>query len=167
MLRITLSVEGEIVIDRLLAGLEERAKDMRPAWPELVKVFQQITKAAFDTEGKSTGAPWAPLAERTQRDRQRQGYGPAHPILQRTTQLQRALTIGEGAYIKTTAESMAYLLAPHIDYFIYHQSRKPRKKIPRRAPVLLTADDRHELFRPIRLYLTGRDPSARQRARVG
>lgn len=166
MIRISLTVEGEIVIDRMLEGLEERAKDLRPAWPELVTVFQKITKAAFDTEGKSTGAPWAPLALRTEKDRERQGYPPKHPILQRTQSLQRALTTGEGAYVKTTADSLAYLLAPHLDYFIYHQSRRPRTKLPRRAPVLLTADDRHELFRPVRLYLTGRDPNAPQRSRV-
>jgi phage gpG-like protein len=42
-----------------------------------------------------------------------------------------------------------------VEYFKYHQSNKPRKRLPRRAPVLLTADDRHALMRPIRLYLTG------------
>lgn len=166
MLRISLTVEGEVIIDRLLEGLEERATDMRPAWPAVVQVFQRITKAAFDTEGKSTGAPWPQLAPATQADRRRQGFPPAHPILQRTQQLKRALTTGEGAYVRGTPDSMAYLLAPHLEYFKYHQSRLPRTRLPRRAPVLLTADDRYQLFHPIRLYLTGRDPNAPARARV-
>lgn len=163
MLRVTLTIEGEIVIDRLLKGLEERASDLTPAWPAVVRAFREIVGRAFDTEGASTGAPWQPLAKRTVDERRRLGFGPEHPILQRTQNLQRALTIGEGAYVRTTPRSLEYMVAPHLGYFVYHQSNQPRTRLPRRAPVLLTMDDRHSLFRPIRLYLTGRDPDAQLR----
>jgi hypothetical protein len=75
----------------------------------------------------------------------------------------RALTIGEGAYVSMTSDAMAYRLSSEIDYFKYHQSRRPRTKLPRRAPVLFTADDRTALMHPIRLWITGRDVNAPRR----
>lgn len=166
MLRVTLTIEGEVVIDRLLEGLEERAKNLRLAWPALVRVFRQIARQAFDTEGQSTGDAWPQLAVRTVDDRRRKGFGPEHPILQRTQKLMRSLVIGsDGGYTVMNDQSLE--IGTNVEYFRYHQSNKPRFKLPRRAPILLTADDRHELFRPIRLHLTGRDPNAPQRARVG
>jgi hypothetical protein len=50
--------------------------------------------------------------------------------------------------------------------FAFHQSTRPRKKLPRRAPVLLTADDRTAMMHPVRLYVTGRDPNAPRRAAI-
>jgi hypothetical protein len=167
MLRVTLTIEGDIVIDRLLEGIEARAQDMTPAWPAVVQAFRRIVRAAFDTEGASTGSAWPQLAESTQADRLRKLYQPEHPILQRTRTLYRSLAIGDqvqGAFVNQTPQSLE--IGTTVEYFKYHQSNKPRFKIPRRAPVLLTMDDRHEIFRPIRLYLTGRDPSAPQRSRV-
>jgi hypothetical protein len=168
MFRINLSVEGEVVIDRVLQGIEDRTRDLTPVWPTVVTIFRGIVAKAFATEGGSTGAPWAPLAPRTQADRKRQGFPPAHPILQRTGKLMRALTIGEGAAVVTTPVSLRYVVSnQETPYFKYHQSRAPRTRLPRRAPVLLTADDRTAIVHPIRLWITGRDPNAQRRSRVG
>jgi phage gpG-like protein len=166
MLRITLTIEGDIIIDRLLEGIESRAQDMAPAWPAVVRAFRILVGRAFATEGASTGEAWPQLAERTVADRRRRGFGPEHPILQRTETLMRSLVIGDhGGFVEESPENLA--IGTDVEYFKYHQSNKPRKRLPRRAPVLLTADDRHELMRPIRLYLTGRDPDAPMRQRVG
>jgi phage gpG-like protein len=163
LFQITISVENEAVIDRVLQGYENRASDLRAAWPEVKRVFQQIVAKAFESEGASTGAPWPQLAKRTQQDRVRQGFPPAHPILQRTQKLMRALTVGEGAYVAMTPTSMRYQLSSEVGYFKFHQSTRPRTKLPRRAPVLLTADDRTALMHPIRLHITGRDVNAPRR----
>lgn len=168
MYRINVSVEGEVVVDRLLQGIEDRARDLTPVWPSVVQVFRTIVAKAFGSEGASTGAPWQQLAESTQADRQRHGFPPAHPILQRTQKLMRALTIGDGAYVSTSPSTMQYLVSEQdVPYFKYHQSRRPRTRLPRRAPVLLTADDRTALMHPIRLWITGRDINAPRRPRVG
>jgi hypothetical protein len=166
MLRMNLTIEGDIVVDRVLQGLEDRAHDVSPAWPKFVEVFQGIEQRAFASEGGSTGAPWKQLAPRTQKERQRLGYGPAHPILQRTTKLMRALTTGEGAFVSMSPTSLRYILSETVGYFKYHQSNRPRTRLPRRAPVLLTADDRTALVHPIRLYVTGRDPNAQRRTSI-
>ncbi|MDQ2668464.1 MAG: phage virion morphogenesis protein [Gemmatimonadota bacterium] len=156
MIRVSLSLEGEIIIDAALAGIESRARDMRPAWPAVLQAFRVAVGRAFATEGSSTGAPWAPLAKSTQAERVRLGFGAAHPILHRTGKLERALTIGEGSYASTGATSLALRLSSEVGYFKYHQSASPRTHLPRRAPVLLTADDRTQILNPIRLYLSGR-----------
>jgi hypothetical protein len=156
VVRLTLTLEGELVIDRVLAGIEARAQNMAPAWPGVLQAFYKITQAAFDTEGASTGAPWKPLTKATQADRKRKGFDPEHPILQRTHALERALTGGGGAFASVGPSRLALRLSGDIDYFKYHQSNRPRHQLPRRAPVLLTGDDRHALTRPVGLYLTGR-----------
>lgn len=166
--RIGVSIEGEQVVDRVLQGIEDRARDLTPAWPFVVAEFQAIMARAFATEGASTDAgAWKPLAKRTQKEREKQGFPPAHPILQRTGRLRAALTEGTGAFVRTRPQSMQYLLASEPDSvasFPYHQSRRPRAHLPRRAPVSFTADNRTAVVHPLRLHLTGRDPSAPRRS---
>lgn len=168
MFRMTFSVEGEVVVDRMLQGIADRMTDLSPAWPKVIETLQEIFARAFATEGGSTGSAWPQLAPRTQADRRRQGFAPAHPILQCTGKLSRALTTGEGAYFRTTPTIFEYLLSQQeVGYFPYHQSRAPRSRIPRRAPVQFTGDDQSAVVFPIRLYVTGRDINAPRRQRVG
>jgi hypothetical protein len=169
-LRITLNVDGVTVVDRLLQGIEERAHDMTPVWPAVYDAFKAIVAKAFDTEGASTDAgKWADLAPSTQKDRARHGFPRSHPILQRTGALKRALTLGVGAYARMTPTSFQVQLASEpesIASFGAHQRGVPSRKLPRRAMVSFTADQRTQLVFPIRLYLTGRDLNAPRRAPI-
>jgi hypothetical protein len=167
MFRMTATLEGDVLVDRMLQGMEDRIRDVGPAWAKVVEAFQAIVARAFATEGASTGAPWPQLARRTQMQRARLGFPPAHPILERRGTLKRALTTGEGAYVRTSPTSMDYLLSSEVGYFKYHQSNQPRTRLPRRAPVLFTGDDVNAVVFPIRLYITGRDLNAPRRASVG
>lgn len=163
MFRIQFSVHGEVVVDRMLAGIDERARDLGPVWPVVLREFQRIEAKTFATEGASTGAPWPGLARATQADRARHGFPAAHPILERTGALKRALVEGEGAFNQMTPTSLRVILSEDVDYFKYHQSPRARRRLPRRAPVMLTADDRTALVHPVRLYITGRDVGAARR----
>lgn len=155
MLVITGHLQGDVLIQRKLQGLEDRMSDMRPAWPAVLEVFRGIMRAAFASEGGSTGSPWPQLAESTVKDRERQGFAGRHPILARTHTLERALTSdGGGSVIVQMPRYFA--VAVDVDYFKFHQSNKPRTKIPRRAPINLTQDNKTQLLHPIRLYVTGR-----------
>jgi hypothetical protein len=49
----------------------------------------------------------------------------------------------------------------------YHQSKLPRTRLPRRAIIDLTEDDKHELVRPLRRHVTGHDANAPVRRRIG
>lgn len=159
MLTFRLIFEGEAILSRDLDGIAERATDLRPAWPAVIAYFRQMTARAFATEGASTGKAWAPLKPSTQRERTRLHFGASHPILERYGTLKRSLTTDQGlGFVEETATSIGF--GSNAKSFWYHQSRKPRKKIPRRAPVLPTAADRTELMRPVALHLRGFDPSA-------
>jgi hypothetical protein len=155
VLTITGHLEGEQVIQRQLEGLEQRLSDMTPAWPHVLRAFRIIMYRAFSTEGGSTGSPWPQLAQSTIKDRERQGFPGRHPILARTHTLERALTSDGGASIVVELPQY-FAIAVDLDYFKYHQSRRPRTKIPRRAPINLTQDNKTSLLHPIRLYVTGR-----------
>jgi hypothetical protein len=156
-LRITGVVEGQRVIDRVLVDLEHRITDVRPAWPLVIARFRAIVAKAFATEGASTGAKWAPLAASTVADRRRHHFAP-HPILERTGTLRRSLTTDQGlGFVQETATSLT--IGSNAKSFPFHQSRRPRTRLPRRAPVELTSTDRTELVRPIAEYVLGTNPT--------
>lgn len=167
MVTITAFLDGDIVIDRRLAGIADRIADMRPVYPELARLFRSITARAFATEGASTASgPWAPLTPRTVADRRRQGYPGEHPILQRSSALRRSLTELTGDTI--LVETPSYFAIGSADPNVaFHQSTSPRTKLPRRPLVDLTSDDKHRLFLPLRRHVTGSDPSAPTRGRIG
>lgn len=162
MLVITGHLEGEEVIQRRLEGFEERMGDLTPAWPSVLRVFRGIMKRAFATEGGSTGAAWPQLAVSTVKQREREGFPGRHPILARTHTLERALTTEGGASVVVQLPRY-FAISVDLDYFKYHQSRAPRRKIPRRAPINLTQDDKTALLHPIRLYVRGLSADARSR----
>jgi phage gpG-like protein len=165
--RVELRIDGIAVVDRLLQGIEERGRapfaDSRVV-AAVIDAFHAINAQAFATEGASTDAgAWAALAPQTQTQRARLGYSPAHPILRRSGALEASLTSEAYNTIRVTPTSLAYQLAPEVGYFTYHQSTRPRTRLPRRAMVSLTADQRTALMHPVRLYLTGHDPNAARR----
>jgi phage gpG-like protein len=150
--RFTFTIEGDRQVDKTLAAYADRVSDLTPAWNGVDQAFRAIVREQFASEGAHGGTPWPALAARTQRDRQRHGFPPAHPILFRTGRLERSLTDLSADTISLHS-ARRYAIGSAVEYFPYHQSRKPRARLPRRAPIEFTADDRYELIRPIRLYL--------------
>lgn len=163
MLGLRITMEGVDVVSRRLEGIASRISDLSPAWPAVLEaILQRMTLPAFASEGASTDdGAWPALARSTQLERARLGYDPTYPILQRTTNLMTSLT----SQAPTPVGQMLWLTTPMtarfgttVPYFKYHQSRRPRKKIPRRAPVSPTQADKHAIVHPIRLWVTGQMP---------
>ncbi len=71
-----------------LQGIESRAIDIIPCYQALYAAFRKIEQKRFDSEGPG----WAELKPSTVADRERQGYGGDHPILNRDGTLRRSLT---------------------------------------------------------------------------
>lgn len=154
-------LEGADVIMRRFQGIAANAEDVSPAFPAVQQVFFGIVRRAFESEGGTTASgPWVSLKPRTAADRRAEGYDPYHPILQRTQALLRSLTMPSPDAIFLAAPKMLSL-GSGVPYFPYHQSSRPRTKIPRRAPVDITQADKHELLRPIVNHITGRTASSR------
>jgi phage gpG-like protein len=163
MIEVRFALTGQMDVVRRLEAVEARASDLSPAWPAVDAVFHEIVKRQFASEGAQGGEAWASLAPATQAERRRRGFGPGHPILQRSGDLLRSLTTLNSDAISVHAP-LYYARGTGVEYFAFHQSRAPRKRLPRRAMIELRADDKSELFRPIRLHLTGRDPSRNARS---
>lgn len=88
----------------------------------------------FDREGNGSGA-WVPLARSTQRERQRLGYAPAHPILVRRG-VYRDSFLRRGAAGNVDEFDGDTLYAGSDDYRVgYHESFEPRSIIPARRVI--------------------------------
>ena len=158
--RVSGFLEGLQIIDRQLAAIEERARDVSPAYPAVEKVFHEIVRRTFETEGASSASgKWAPLKKSTELDRAREGFSPAHPILVRTEAMKDSVADRTGDTIIVSTPTY-FAIGSSDPKIMYHQSTRPRKKLPRRAPFDPTQDDKHDLVRPIRRYVTGQDPDA-------
>lgn len=149
---IRFGADGVDVILRDIQAREDRLADVSPAWPAVRAVLHEIISEAFDTEGASTerGA-WSPLAQRTQEDRARKGFGAAHPILERTGTLRRSVTGLGGGYSIETQHQLVEMTT--VDYFGPNQRTRPM--------ISPTEEQRARIFQPIRLYLWGRGAGPR------
>lgn len=155
---ISFSLQGVTEVSRRLRATRAAMNDLTPAWPPVDEVLRAIVRQQFGSEGAQGGTPWQPLAKRTQDDRRRKGYGPAHPILARTLRLERSLTTLTGDTITVHKENY-YASGTAVEYYKYHASTLPRTRMPRREIIALTADDKNEIMRPIRVHLRGGDPT--------
>jgi phage gpG-like protein len=158
---ITAHLDGVEIVSRRLDAVAARLRDARPAWPVVLATFQAITRQAFASEGATTAAgTWPELAPSTIKERERLGYGP-RPILRRSGVLEESLTGHTGDTI-LVEEATYFGIGTAVPYVVFHQSLAPRSKLPRRAVVSLTTDQKHELLLPLRQWFTGYMPTGRK-----
>lgn len=154
-------LDGVEIVARRFNALAERLADARPAWPAVLATFRQIAADTFATEGASSAAgSWPQLAPRTIAERNRLGYPGPHPILRRTGRLADSLTMGTGDTI--LVEMPTYLgIGTAVPYVMFHQSTDARMRLPRRAVVDYTTDQKHLLLMPLRQYFLGYSPTGK------
>ena len=104
----------------------------------------EITKAAgldvlafvadnFRTEGRRGGSGWKELAPFTIAQRERQGYGPQHPILERTGKLRRSFIRGAPDNVFRTVGPAALDVGTVVGYASTHErGRMGPPRIPQR-----------------------------------
>lgn len=144
-LNITISWEGKRgpeQISRDLAAFGQRVATMSPAWQQVGEALLQDFAKNFESEGGVFGAwsKWAPLAASTQRERQRLGYGPDHPILQRTGRLYLGVTTKDAPDNVFEVRDNGLTIGTTTPYAGYHNSSGARTRLPRRAIIALSAD---------------------------
>jgi len=83
------STEIRGILNEIKAKLIDNSSPMLSFIGE--RVVLPSIKKNFEEEGRPT--KWVELAPWTQRERVSQGYGPAHPILQRSGELMRMATV--------------------------------------------------------------------------
>lgn len=91
----------------------------------------------FASEGGEFGEKWAALKQRTQEDRKRRGYKPAHPILVRRGYLRASLTSKTSAYAQRTVtirgiEMKSTLTTKTGNYNLFEKHQSGAGRIPAR-----------------------------------
>jgi len=127
--RLRFTVEGVPELSRVLIEEYQKLEDFKkPLWKSSRLILADV-ETNFETEGSLAGG-WAPLAPSTVAGRIREGYGGAHPILQKTGALRRSF------YSKV--DSKRAFISASSPYYGFHQSIRPRTRLPRRPMLLLT-----------------------------
>lgn len=125
VVQLSFSIEGEKQVSRKLAmsadGIENFDAPLRAIGKEMLRAVD----SNFDSRGSLFGARWKARAKPK-----------PWPLLEKTGEMRRGFkdNLGEG-YVEIYNVQ---------DYFKYHQSNKPRKKLPRR--LMLKIDQVRKVF---------------------
>lgn len=155
------SVHGEKVLHRSLLRFADRAEDMRPAWPHVAAIFEGATRRNFQTRGASGGLRWASLSPAYAA---RTGRKPDERILRLTGRLFESFFSGPDHIFESEPDGMRW--GSRVDYGKFHQSRRPRRKLPYRPPVNLSENAKREAVRVIHRRLVAGDQFERVLGRV-
>lgn len=142
-LELNWQIEGEQQLSRRLQNIGEGVKDWTPAFKEtadeLARIFQQDV---FETEGGIIGEQWAALSPTYLAKKLAEGY-PATPLI-RTGKMQA----GFQSMFKADYAEVWNAIA----YFKYHQSNRPRKKLPRRVMMKLGENQKQLVVKIFHTY---------------
>lgn len=126
--RLVWEIDGEKQLSRRLRKIGDASTDWTDAFKEaadkLIKIFSEDV---FKTKGGKIGESWAPLKPKYLSQKVKAGY--PSDILIKTGLMKSSFESNVG---KDYAE-----IYNNNDYFKYHQSKDPRKKIPRRIMMKL------------------------------
>lgn len=181
VVRLGAQLAGIQEISERIGGIQERVANPQPALETVANLLEAHVAKTFATEGAHSGHVWPPLAPSTVKARTRRwgyyrqaptgGAGPTNPILVWRGHLRGSFRRGHPAHVRVVSPS-GLTWGSSVDYAIYHQSTRPRIRLPRRAPVAFrdAFQQRELLFQPVRLYLQGVPVGAIEttmRARLG
>lgn len=130
-MKIGAEVRGLTEVRAELQRMRERAKDLSPAWEELITWWALTNIEHFNSRGRRWRTPWPALKPRTREQKRRQGFL-SDPMV-RTTRLRDDLTrrpLGAEHITHDTVD-----VGTDAPYAKYHQSMAPRHRLPRRALV--------------------------------
>lgn len=122
----------------------------------MTKYRDEIEKL-FESEGSYSGTGWVGLSEATAKDRVRKGYGAYHPILVRSGDLRDSLIDANHRLACEMVSPRAWHIGTQVGYAVYHQSRAPRTRLPRRPMLIITRQFRLLIIRTLHWYLVHGD----------
>jgi len=126
MIELNFTLEGQTELARRIRTLDNKVKDWKPEFEQsgiFLKNF--FGGEVFETRGAILGEPWKPT-------------GNPWPILEKTGRMRRGF--------QSKAESTRAEVFNAVSYFKYHQSRMPRKRLPRRIMMLLTNQLKNQII---------------------
>ena len=142
MFRVAVSTKE---VDGLAICLARRSDDMSEAMTEIAGIMLDAVEENFEKEGRPE--TWTPLAEATVEDRREQGFGPEHPILQRTETLAASVQADSSDREAVVSTNLRYAAIQH---FGGEAGRGKKVKIPPRPFLVLAPQDENEIVGVLR-----------------
>ena len=143
--RLKWTIEGVPELSRILLMAGRKVQNFKEPLFKSSRLILQDVERNFITEGGLVGG-WQPLTEATVRGRERAGFGGAHPILQKTGALRRSFK----GYVDS---KKAVITSVGVPYYKFHQSRRPRTRLPRRAMLTLVERTRQNIVQNFNEFL--------------
>lgn len=158
-LRFRFEIEpNDVLLSRAISRLGEYATDLRPLWDRIQEDLRDSERKQFDSEGKQSGRPWAPLSPRYAAWKAK--HYPGNGILVRTGRLRIAAT-GTGGELEVRKSQREFLWRLLVPYAKYHQGGTSR--MPQRRPVDLSDTRRRSWTKLLQRHLV----EARNKALAG
>lgn len=131
-------IQGDEKVLADLFAMRQRIQHLEPAFTEIGVAFRRHEAATFDSEGASVGHPWQALSPRYAAYKLRK-VGPK-PILQFTHEMYASFTVlGAPGNVQEIGPQFA-VYGSSIRRGVYHQSRLPRTRLPRRPMLVVTPE---------------------------
>jgi phage gpG-like protein len=141
VMELRIDVFGETELSRKLLRFTQAVENPKPAFDMLHTQFLHLEHEQFESGGKfSPDGLWAPLADSTVARKAALGLDPRTLIA--SGRLFKSLSDpnSEDHIYHTTDDSM--FIGSRVEYGVYHQSRAPRTRLPRRPPVSLPESEK-------------------------
>ena len=125
---LSFSIEGDKALSRRLRIFSKVTKDFRKPFDKTGKYLRDFIKGdVFETRGRVIGETWKPLNKKYASWKSQ--HYPGKGILEATGKMKSGF--------KYRAGKQEVVVGSIVDYFKFHQSNKPRKKMPRRIMMKL------------------------------
>ena len=154
-LHLSLDIDGDRELSRKLHGLLNRVTDLEPVFKAIAADWSLTMARKFasggayeagtDAQGQANPA-WAPLSPRYAA--WKAAHYPGSTILQRTGALRQAAV---NPQVTTSATSLR--LVVDNAWALYHQSSRPRTRLPRRPFASLTAKQKSRWVKAFRDHI--------------
>lgn len=137
------NIEGEQQLSRKLLILAEKLDDWTPAFKETAYTLKSLfSNDVFSSEGGAINEKWSPLSK-AYAYKKAQKY-PGKGLLVATGKMQNSFM--------TLYKSDMAAVWNEATYFKYHQSNKPRSKLPRRVMMKLAEAQKVQIVRIFNTY---------------
>ena len=145
-----IEVFGEAIVRRKLLRAAEAVGDHREAFLRIAGLLDRAIARNFSTQGASSGPRWADLKPATIASKLRSSNAAtranATRVLMATGALAESLHTGGADHIQDI-DRLSMRWGSRNPYGVYHQSRKPRTRLPHRPPARLSANAKKNIVR--------------------
>ena len=144
-LTIQWSVENERQLSRRLQNVRVETSDFSAAFKRSTEqIRDRAAGPVFETQGAVIGEPWPPLSAFTVADKAAKGYGGQPPLVRTGTM--------QGSF-RANHDKLGGVVWNDASYFKYHQSRRPRTRLPRRVMMKLDEFNRQVVVKSLQDHL--------------